>query len=52
MKTVNCKNENCSQKNVDEYFMGDPDLVICGVCRHQCELSDLYDDPELPRIGE
>lgn len=52
MRTVICTNETCPQNQVPEYFIGDPDLVMCGVCRESCELSELYDDPELPRIGE
>ena len=52
MKTVTCTNETCTQNGVPEYFMGTPDLVMCGVCREVCELSDEYDDPELPKIGE
>ena len=52
MKTVTCTNETCTQNGVPEYFMGTPDLVMCGVCREVCELSELYDDPELPVMGE
>lgn len=52
MKRVKCTNKTCTQNEVLEYFMGDPELVVCGVCREACELSELYDDPELPVMGE
>jgi len=52
MKTVKCINETCTQNGVPEYFMGDPETVFCGVCQTACELSELYDDPELPKMGE
>jgi hypothetical protein len=52
MKTVTCTNDTCTQNGVNEYFMGDPETVYCGVCHESCELSELYDDPELPKMGE
>ena len=52
MKTVICNNETCSQNGVNEFMCGDPETVYCGVCREACELSELYDDPELPVMGE
>ena len=52
MKTVTCTNETCAQNGVPEYFMGDPELVMCGVCQTACQLSELYDDPEQPTMGE
>jgi hypothetical protein len=51
MKTVKCTNEDCSQKNVEEYFIGSPELVMCGVCQTECELSEVYDDREPPVMG-
>lgn len=52
MKTVKCTDKTCTQNEVPEYLMGNPDHVYCGVCRSSCELSELYDDPELPKMGE
>ena len=51
MKTVKCLNETCSQNGVNEFYMGDPDLVVCGVCGQPCDLSEHYADPELPKLG-
>ena len=52
MRTVTCTNKICTQFEVPEYFIGSPDLVVCGVCHVDCELSDSYDDPEQPVMGE
>jgi hypothetical protein len=52
MKTVKCANAKCGQKNVEEYFFGSPELVMCGSCQTVCELSEEYADPPMPQIGE
>jgi hypothetical protein len=51
MKTVKCINKTCKQIDIEEHFMGSPELVMCGVCQTECELSEVYDDPETPQIG-
>lgn len=52
MKTVKCVNPDCTQNDVNEYFVGSPDFVQCGVCQQPCELSEPYDDPEQPVLGQ
>jgi hypothetical protein len=52
MKTVICINETCTQNGVEEFYVGAPDVVKCGVCRADCQLSEEYDDPELPVMGQ
>ena len=52
MKTVTCINKTCLKNGVQEHFCGDPDYVQCGVCQIACELSDEYDDPEQPVMGQ
>lgn len=52
MKTIKCVNKTCTQNGIDEYMMGEPDYVQCGVCQTSCELSEPYDDPEQPTMGE
>ena len=51
MKTVICLNEICTQNGLQEFLMGNPNFVICGVCHQLCQLSELYDDPEIPQLG-
>jgi hypothetical protein len=51
MKTVICRNETCSQNGVNEFLIGEPDLVMCGVCCEPCELSEHYADPEILKLG-
>lgn len=52
MKTCTCRNETCTQNGVNEYMMGSPETVMCGVCRTPVELSDEYEDPEQPIMGQ
>lgn len=52
MKIVKCINKDCTQDGVNEYFMGAPVIVMCGVCQTVCELGDEYDDPQQPVMGQ
>jgi hypothetical protein len=52
MKTVICINNACAQNGIEEYFMGSPNLVMCGVCQTACQLSEEYNDPQQPVMGQ
>lgn len=50
MVTAICKNENCTQKNIEYYVSHRPIYVECGSCAQPTELINFVDDVEVPYV--
>ena len=48
MITATCINPDCSQFEIPYNFEGSPDVVQCGECGVDCELTDPRPDPTPP----
>jgi hypothetical protein len=45
MITATCKNQECSQHEIECHVLGNPSPIECGTCNENCELTDERDDP-------
>lgn len=46
MITAQCSNTECAENGNAYNVEGDPTRVECGLCAHDCDLSDPRPDPE------
>jgi hypothetical protein len=52
MVTFTCKNESCPSKDIENNFLGNPKVALCGGCSNPIEATNERPDPEIPAEQE